>query len=130
MLATPPVVELLLPPKVAVGDSVEITLQLRNEGSQPLDLQLPGRPVAFDIVVLRPDGTEVWRRLARSVVGSALMLLHLPPGGARDFVVQWGQVSNDGHSVGPGWYRVQGVLPTGGGRLTTTPRDLLIEPSH
>lgn len=130
MQAISPAVELLLPPKVGVGDSVEITLRLRNDGSRPLDLQLPGRPVAFDIIVLSPDGTEVWRRLARSVVGSALMLLRLPPGGSKDFVVEWGQVSNDGHRVGPGRYRVQGILPTAGGRLATPPRDLLIEPGH
>lgn len=130
MQATSPVVEIILPPKVGVGDTVEITLRLRNDGSRPLDLQLPGRPVAFDIIVLRPDGTEVWRRLAKSVVSSALMLLRLPPGGARDFVVQWGQVSNDGHRVGPGRYRVQGILPTEAGRLAAAPRDLLIEPGH
>lgn len=130
MQTTPPAVELFLPQKVGVGDTVEITLRLRNDGSTPLDLQLPGRPVAFDIIVQGPDGTEVWRRLAKSVVSSALMLLRLPPGGARDFVVQWGQVSNDGHRVVPGKYRVQGILPTEAGRLTATPRDLLIEPGY
>ena len=117
----------LLPPKVGVGDTVEITLRLRNVGSRPMDFQLPGRPVAFDIAIVRPDGTEVWRRLAKGVVGSALMLLRLEPGGIKDFVVQWPQVDNAGLPVGHGTYVVRGTLPTEAGQLAAPPRDLLIE---
>jgi hypothetical protein len=127
MQATSPVVELLVPPKVGLGDTVEITLRLRNDGSRSLDLQLPGRPVAFDIIILGPDGTEVWRRLAQGMVSSALMLLRLPPGEARDFVAHWDQVGNDGRRAAPGTYRVQGILPTDKGVWSTQPRQLLIE---
>lgn len=127
MQATQPSLELLLPPKVGVGDTVEITLRLRNAGSRPMDFQLPGRPVAFDIAIVRPDGTEVWRRLAKGVVGSALMLLRLEPGGIKDFVVQWAQVDNAGLPVGHGTYVVRGTLPTETGKLVAMPRGLLIE---
>lgn len=128
MQAIQPTVELLLVPKVGLGDTVEITLRLRNDGSRPIDLQLPGRPVAFDISILRADNTQVWRRLNRSVVSSALMLLRLPPGGTKDFVVQWTQVDNAGRPVGPGSYIVHGILPTQAGPLAAISRDLLIEP--
>jgi hypothetical protein len=130
MQTTQPTVELLLAPKVGLGDTVEIILRLHNDGSRPMDLQLPGRPVAFDIAILRPDGTEIWRRLAKGVVSSALMLVRLPPKGIRDFVVQWGQVDNAGRPVGQGTYVVRGTLPTEAGQLAARPRDLLIEPHH
>lgn len=121
-----PSVQLVLPPKVRLGDTVTITLRVRNDGSRPLDLELPGRPVAFDIVVLGPDGAEVWRRLHNFVTGSALMLLRLEPGEVREFTAQWAQVDNDGRPVAPGSYHVRGVLPVQNQRLTTAPRELVI----
>jgi hypothetical protein len=126
MQVVPPAVELLLVPRVDLGAAVEITLRLRNDGKRPIDLELPGRPVAFDVTILRPDGTQVWRRLARGVVSSALMLVRLAPGETRDFRVQWDQVDNAGRPVGPGSYTVRGVLPTDKGGLTTPPRHLQI----
>ena len=123
-----PSVELVLPPKVRLGDPVAITLRVRNDGSRPLDLELPGRPVAFDVVVLGPDGAEVWRRLRNFVTGSALMLLRLEPGAVREFTAQWDQVDNDGRPVPPGRYSVRGVLPVQNRRVTTAARDLVITP--
>src|SRR3954469_11510027 len=67
----PAVVELLMASKVPPGDTVEITLRLRNNSIRPLALQLPGRPVAFDVVISRADGAPVWRRLNRGLVSSA-----------------------------------------------------------
>lgn len=126
MRPTQPTIELVLPPRVRLGDTVAIALEVRNDGSQALDLELPGRPVAFDIVILGPDGTEVWRRLHNSVAGSALMLLRLNPGERREFTAKWGQVDNHGRRVKPGRYLVRGVLPAQTGRLTTVDRDLVI----
>jgi hypothetical protein len=121
-----PTVELVLPPKVRLGDTVAIALEVRNDGSQALDLELPGRPVAFDIIILGPDGTEVWRRLHNTMTGSALMLLRLKPGESRKFTAEWGQVDNYGRMVAPGRYRVRGVLPAQTGRLMTVDRELII----
>ena len=126
MRATQPTVELVLPPQVHLGDTVAVTLRLRNDGSQPLDLELPGRPVAFDVIILRPDGAEVWRRLRNMVTGSALMLLRLKPGEVREFTAQWAQVDNDGRRVAPGSYSVRGVLLVQKSRLTTAARQLVI----
>jgi Intracellular proteinase inhibitor len=125
--AVPAAVELLMESSADLGVPVSITLRLRNDGTGPIDLELPGRPVAFDITIFRPDGTQVWRRLARGVVGSALMLVRLAPGEIRDFTVGWDQVDNAGRPVGPGRYTVRGVLPTDKGVLSTPLRDLLIK---
>jgi hypothetical protein len=125
---TQPTIELLAPPEVHVGDTVEIVLRLRNDGPKPIDLELTGRPVAFDVIVTGPDGKEVWRRLEGAAVASILMLLTLQPGEGRDYTAQWAQVDRAGRAVAPGRYVLQGILPMGRRRMTTAPRDLLIQP--
>jgi intracellular proteinase inhibitor BsuPI len=125
---TQPTVELLAPSKVRVGDTVEIVLRVRNDGPKPIDLELSGRPVGFDIVVTGADGREVWRRLEGTAVAAILMLLTLQPGEARDFTARWGQVDSTGRAVSPGRYVLQGVLPMGRRQMTTGRRDLIIEP--
>jgi hypothetical protein len=124
--ASQPSVELVFPPEVRLGDTVAIALRLLNHGSQPLVLQLPGRPPAFDVVILGPDGAEIWRRLHGAVTASALMLLQLAPGEARDFTMGWAQVDNAGRQVGPGTYGMRGILPLQSGRLTTATAELII----
>jgi len=123
-----PRVELVAPSKVRAGEPVDIALRVRNDGSMPIDLELSGRPVGFDVVVLGPDGREVWRRLRDSVVGAALMLLTLEPGETRDFEVRWTQVDSAGRAVAPGRYTLRGTLPMGAGRMTTAPHQLVIDP--
>lgn len=119
-------VELVVSPDVRLGDTVAITLRVRNEGTEPVELQLPGRPVAFDVVIVGPDGGEVWRRLRGAVTGSALMLVQLAPGAVRDFTVRWAQVDNNGRPVAPGRYKVLGILPIQPRRLTTAAHELVI----
>jgi hypothetical protein len=125
---TQPTVELLAPSTVQAGDTVEIVLRIRNDGERPMDVELSGRPVGFDVVIAGPDGKEVWRRLSQGAVGAALMLLTLQPGEARDFPVRWPQHDSAGRPVAPGRYIIQGILPMGDRRVTTASRGLLIEP--
>ncbi len=125
---TQPTVELVAPSKVHSGDTVEIALRVRNDDSKPIYVELSGRPVGFDVVIVGPDGREVWRRLRHGVAGAALMLLTLEPGEARDFTVRWAQVDGAGKAVAPGRYTLHGILPIGARRVTTSPFDLVIEP--
>jgi len=124
-----PAVELVAPSTVSAGDTVEIVLRIRNDGPRPLDLELSGRPVGFDIVVTGADGAEVWRRLAGSAVGAALMLVTLQPGETRDFSAHWDQVDSLGRTVSPGRYILYGILPMGARRVRTSSRELVIEPN-
>ena len=123
-----PTVDLVLPPTARLGEAVPITVRLRNTSSQPVNLELPGRPVAFDVVVTGTDGTDVWRRLHNRVTGSALLMLRLGPGESRDFATEWPQVDNQGRPVPAGSYNVQGMLPVGSTRLVTASRELLLVP--
>jgi hypothetical protein len=123
-----PTLELVAPSKAQLGDTVRIALRVRNPDPKPLQLELSGRPVGFDVVIDRADGTPVWSRMGTDVAGAALMLLTLGAGETRDFTVSWGQVDAGGKPVAPGRYNLWGILPTGAGRMTTLPRELLIEP--
>jgi hypothetical protein len=104
--------QIVLPPTVRVSEPVPITLRLTNTGRKSVTAYLQGRPVAFDVIVSRHNGTVVWRRLEGAVVSAVLQVRTLAPGEALEFSDSWSQQSNLGKSVGPGEYLVTGVLPT------------------
>lgn len=86
-------------------------LVLENRGDTPVEVELTGRPIAFDLVVLATDGSEVWRRLEGVAVDLILQPRTLGPGEALDFTDTWPQHDDQGRQVSPGTYRVQGILP-------------------
>lgn len=120
-------VELIIPARLRLGDTVEIVIRVRNEGKRPAALELPGRPVAFDVVIHGPDGAEVWRRLGRGAVAGALAVLRLAPGEAYDFSVRWAGVDDEGSPVQPGRYTVRGMVPINGQQRMTDVQAVLIE---
>jgi hypothetical protein len=105
-------VELVVPPKVAVGQTVSITLRIRNTRDQPITLYLQGRPIAFDLVVEQPDGAVIWRRLENATVSTILGVRTLAPGEALDLKESWKQRTRTGERVSPGDYRVTGSVLT------------------
>lgn len=84
-------------------------------------------PVAFDVMIRGPDGTEVWRRLGRGAIAAALMVLRLEPGEAHEFSLRWAEVDDAGSQVRPGRYTVRGMVPIDGRNRMTAERPLLIE---
>jgi Intracellular proteinase inhibitor len=121
--------QIVLPTTVRMGEAVPITLRLTNTSREPVTAYLQGRPVAFDIIVSRHDGTVVWRRLEGAVVSAVLQVRSLAPGEVLEFSDTWLQQSNRGESVGPGEYLVTGVLPTDPpAELRTQPVPLRILP--
>jgi len=97
-----------------------MVLRLRNDGPAA-DLVLQGRPVAFDLVVTRPDGTAVWRRLAHETVPAILALHRLRAGERLEWRDSWGLVDDQGDAVPPGDYLVTGRLPTEPGSHLASP---------
>lgn len=106
------VLSIHVPDTVRTGEPVPITLRVHNRTDRPVELHLLGRTIAFDIVVTAPDGALVWRRLEGQAVQSILQLRVLGPGEALELGDRWDQRGPGGAPVGPGVYRVQGVLPT------------------
>jgi Intracellular proteinase inhibitor len=115
-----------LPPQVAAGDSVRVTLRLTNTGAAPRDVYLMGREIAYDVVVLAPDGSPVWSRLAGETVPAILQIRTLPPGGSLTFHAAWSGRTAGGRPAPPGEYTVRGYLPTDDARLETPPVPLRI----
>jgi Intracellular proteinase inhibitor len=120
---------LVLPARVRLGEKVPITLQMKNTSRKPATAYLQGRPVAFDIIITRRDGTPVWRRLEGAIVPAVLQVRSLAPGAVIEFHDTWPQRTNLGAAVGPGDYLVTGVLPTDPpAELRTRPARLRILP--
>jgi hypothetical protein len=113
--------EIDLPPRVAVGEPVTITLRATNAGNDSIDLYLRGRDVAFDITVTSKTGEIVWRRLEGRMVPAILQIRTLEPGESLELNEVWNQQTNAGTPAKPGLYSVKGSLPGESRRTATTP---------
>jgi hypothetical protein len=105
-------VEITVPAEVRRGDSVPIALRLVNDSDTAVDVALGGRPVAFDVTVVRTDGTLVWRRMAGETVTAILQLRTVAAGESIDFRTAWNQRSASGAPVPAGEYSVTGIIPS------------------
>ncbi len=88
-----------------------MTLVLENRGSRTVQVELTGRPPAFDFRVLTETGTEVWRRLDGVAISLILQPATVGPGETLEFTEHWDQRDQSGRPVGPGSYRAQAILP-------------------
>jgi hypothetical protein len=114
-----------VPSRVQTGEPVPVTLRARNTGTEPVDLYLRGREIAFDITVIRNDGEIVWRRLEGRTVPAILQMITLGPGELLELTEVWDQQSNAGKPVGPGLYTIQGTFPTDSRQPAKTPAVVL-----
>lgn len=112
----------LAPASVRRGEPVPIALHLTNAGDRPVQVYLTGRTITFDIVVARPDGHVVWRRLEGKAGQQILQVKTLAPRETLELKDVWT------HPVDPGDYTVQGVLPTDREPLRTAVVPLRIVP--
>jgi hypothetical protein len=115
--------EIEVPPAARIGEPVSITLRVRNLGKTPRELNLAGRPTAFDVTVTRTDGSVVWRRLEGATIPGILGIQVLAPGGMLEFKETWDQRTRSGEPAGPGLFMVEGAL------LTDSPTPLKIGPA-
>lgn len=98
-------------PVVRASEAVPMRLVLENRGDEPVDVELTGRPPAFDFRVLTGTGKEVWRRLDGVAISLILQPVTLEPGETLDFIHRWDQQDQVGRPVPPGSYRAQAILP-------------------
>jgi hypothetical protein len=118
-------VEIVVPPKIAPGAPVPITIRIGNTTARPIELHLQGRTVVFDLVVSRGDAV-VWRRLEGESVTAILQLRMLAPGEVLELKDTWHQRDGTGRAVGPGEYSVTGVVATDAAPLRAGPVTLTI----
>jgi Intracellular proteinase inhibitor len=113
---------------VKAGETVALALKWKNVEKHPISLTLGGNP-AYDFVVTRPDGVEVWRwshgQVRQDILGSRT----IEPGMEVVFEAEWPQRDNDNKYVPPGAYSVRGILnmepPE---KLETPPKPLTVTP--
>lgn len=121
---TPLRLSLDVPPRVAAGDPVPITLRLTNASSRTLDLYLQGREIAFDIQIADAGGSVLWRRMEGMVPQAILQVKQLAPKESLELEHTWDQRRRGGGTVPPGVYTVVGLL------LTESPEGIAFGPSR
>ena len=103
------------PAETPVGEPIPFSLVLRNRGMDPIQVELGGEPITFDLLVTREeDGSEVWRRMEGYATEDILKIVTVPPGDSVVFADVWSSIGNDRQWVAAGRYRLQGVLPVVG----------------
>lgn len=113
---------------VKAGETVALTLKWKNVEDRPVSLTLGGNP-AYDFIVTRPDGTEVWRWSHGQVSQDILESRTIEPGREVVFEAEWPQQDNEDKPVPPGAYSVHGILNTEPPeKLETPPKPLTISP--
>lgn len=116
------------PSEVRRGEHVPMTLRVRNILSRPVTLEHGGRPLTFNLIVTRPDGTQVWSRMHGRGVLDIQWSTTLQPGETLEFTEAWDQRANNGTPVAPGTYSIRGALVAVPGNSTTEPRPIVIRP--
>ena len=94
----------------ALGETVQMALEVRNRGNFPLTFQFPTSQ-RYDFLVTRQDGTLVWQWSHDKVFAQVFGSLTLDPGDVRVYRERWDQRDNEGRLVSPGWYTVEGLFP-------------------
>jgi len=118
--------ELDVPAEARVGSTVPITLRVRNVGDRPIDLYLRGRTIAFDVIVRRPGGEPVWRRLEHEIIPAILRLETLGPRQVLELHAEWFLDAEARAGVAAALYHLEGLLLTDGAPLRTEAVTLLV----
>ena len=129
MSATPEdslVLEVIVPPRIRKGETVPVTLRVRNPAARTVDVYLLGREPTMDVIVERDTGGRVWRRLEGDVIPAIALLRALGPGESLEIRTTWDQRTNAGRAVEPGRYRVRAVLLMEGRQRETDPATIEI----
>ena len=102
--------ELEAPSRIALSTPVRFTLRVRNQTDRSVDLYLRGRTATFDVVVARPDGDVIWRRLEGEIIPAIVHLRVLKPREVLELAAVWDQRTRDGHLIAPGRYSARALL--------------------
>ncbi len=94
----------------APGETVQMELLVRNRGPAATTFQFSDSQ-RYEFLVLREDGQLVWRWSHDKVFAQVLGTLTLVPGEERRFRERWDQRDEQGRTVPPGRYWVEGLFP-------------------
>jgi hypothetical protein len=118
--------ELTAPAQIQAGQPLPLKLAITNNGKEPAELELGGRPPHV-FIVMTSAGTEVRRWSEREAVQMVLELRTLKPGERLEYDVEWIATDKDSKPLPPGSYLVRGVLNVNPpDKLETTPKEVVI----
>lgn len=98
-----------------LGETVEITLSLNNQGAETATFQFSTGQM-YDFVVLR-EGQRIWQWSHGRAFTQAFTTLTLKAGERKVFAEQWNQRGTGGQQVASGTYEMMAVFPAGGLRI-------------
>ena len=107
------------------GETVSMTLTLRNSSDPPVQFDTGSAP--HDFVVATVHGQEVWHWRCGKTFQAILRHIKLEPGEELVLVNEWEQMNNWGEPVPAGTYLIRGMLifePAG--ILATPPQELKV----
>jgi hypothetical protein len=110
-----------------LGETVRLGVEVRNRINHPIELTLQGRP-AYDFVITRRDGTEVWRWSRRQISQDVSKVVKLYQRDQLNLKAIWDQVGNDGDPIPWDIYWVRGILHLESQTIETESVRLLIHP--
>ncbi|MGH7711047.1 MAG: BsuPI-related putative proteinase inhibitor, partial [Gemmatimonadaceae bacterium] len=119
--------QLLVASPARAGQAVRFTMRVQNVTARPLDVYLRGRESTFDVVVARPGGDVVWRRLEGETIPAIVHIRTLAPSERFELVAEWDQRTKQGTRVPPGEYTVRGLLLVEGEALATPAQTFHVE---
>lgn len=107
-----------------IGESLEITLELSNQGPETASVQFPTGQM-YDLVVLS-GSQRIWQWSLGRVFTQAFTTLSLRAGESKIFQERWNQRDAQDRQVPSGGYEMLGVFPAQGGRVPSPPDALRV----
>lgn len=101
--------QLEIPAKAQVGESIPLKLKVKNTGWYPVELTLGGRP-PYNFIVSNEHGSEIWSWTSENPMLLIIDVKTFPPREELEFATEWQQVDSWGNTIPPGTYLVKGVL--------------------
>lgn len=101
-----------------IGESIEITLELSNQGPETTSVQFPTGQM-YDLVVLS-GSQRIWQWSLGRVFTQAFTTLSLRAGESKVFQERWNQRDAQDHQVPLGEYEMVAVFPAQGSRIPSS----------
>jgi hypothetical protein len=110
----------------ASGEAIHLGLQLTNHSDNRVSLPFSSSKT-YDLIVLGPDGREVWRLSQGRMYAQMLSQLDLEPGDSEHFEAACDPTRGGAPALAPGRYQVVGIIPAMGAELRSEPVDFVID---
>lgn len=110
----------------AVGQVVTMVVTIHNRSGERRTLTLPTAQ-AYDCIVSRPDGTEIWRWSKGRMFAQVVTELSFEPDESKSWSQTWDRARDDGRPAAAGEYVAIGLIPARAPGTTSDPARFTLE---